>query len=198
MSTSRPNPKVDWYFEKAEQWKPELDKLREISLSTGLTEELKWGHPCYTDNGKNIVLIQGFKGYCALLFNNGAVLKDPKGMLVKVGENTRIARQARFTDLADIETAAPVLRDYIEEAVEAARAGLEVDLDEADATPVPAELQLRLDADPALRAAFEGLTPGRQREYLLYFSGAKQSKTRAARVEKLIPQILDGLGLRDA
>jgi uncharacterized protein YdeI (YjbR/CyaY-like superfamily) len=197
MSTSKPNPKVDWYFDKAEQWKPELDKLREISLSTGLTEELKWGHPCYTDDGKNIVLIQGFKGYCALLFNNGAVLKDPKGMLVKVGENTRIARQARFADLAEIETAAPVLRDYIQEAVEAARAGLAVDLDEAEATPVPAELQARLDADPKLRAAFEGLTPGRQRAYLLYFNGAKQSKTRGDRVEKCIPQILDGLGLND-
>ena len=120
MTKSEPNPKVDWYFDKAEQWQPELRKLREIALSTGLTEELKWGHPCYTDDGKNIVLIQGFKGYCAFLFNNGAVLKDPEGILVKVGENTRIARQARFANLAEIETLAPVLRDYIQEAVEAA------------------------------------------------------------------------------
>jgi uncharacterized protein YdeI (YjbR/CyaY-like superfamily) len=197
MTTSKPNPKVDWFFDKSTQWQPELRTLRDIALSTGLTEELKWGHPCYTDNGKNIVLIQGFKGYCAFLFNNGAVLNDPEGILVKVGENTRIARQARFTDLAEIEAAAPVLRDYIQEATEAARAGLKVDLDEADATPVPEEFQAQLDADPALRAAFDGLTPGRQRAYLFYFNGAKQSKTRASRVEKSVPRILDGLGPDD-
>ena len=197
MTKSTPNPKVDWYFDKAERWQPELRELREIALGIGLTEELKWGHPCYTDDHKNIVLIQGFKAYCALLFNNGAVLKDPEGILVRVGENTRIARQARFANLAEIEKLAPVLRDYIQEAVEAARTGLEVELDEAGATPIPAEFQARLDEDPILRAAFEGLTPGRQRAYLLYFNAAKQSKTRASRVEKSTPQILDGLGLNE-
>lgn len=197
MPTSAPNPKVDWYFEKAKQWRAEQEKLREIALGTGLTEELKWGHPCYTDNGKNIVLIQGFKDYCAYLFTKGAVLEDPKGILVRVGENSRIAKQARFNDLAEIETLAPVLADYIQEAVDAERSGLEVDLGEAEETPVPDEFQAALDADPALRAAFDGLTPGRQRAYLLYFNGAKQSKTRALRVEKSTPRILDGLGIND-
>lgn len=197
MSPSKPNSKVDWYFDKAAQWQPELRALRGLALSTGLTEEEKWGHPCYTDEGHNIVLIQGFKAYCALLFPNGAVLADPNGILVKMGENTRIARQARFGSLDEIETLAPVLRAYINEAIAAARAGLKVERDEADETPMPPEFQERLDADPALRAAFSELTPGRQRAYLLYFNGAKQSKTRASRVENSIPRILDGLGLND-
>lgn len=197
MTTSTPNPKVDWFFDKATQWQPELRALRDIALGTGLAEELKWGHPCYTDQGANIVLIQGFKGYCALLFPKGAALEDPDGILVKVGENTRFARQARFTDLSEIETLAPVLATYIQAAVEAERSGVEIELDEAGDAPVPVELQERLDADPALRAAFFGLTPGRQRAYLLYFNGAKQAKTRASRVEKSIPRMLDGLGLND-
>ncbi len=197
MTTSTPNPRVDWFFDKATQWQPELRTLRDIALNTGLTEDLKWGHPCYTDQDANIVLIQGFKAYCAYLFPKGAALEDPDGILVKVGENTRIARQARFTDLAEIETLAPVLTSYIQAAVAADRAGVEVELDEADAAPVPVEFQEQLDDDPALRAAFSGLTPGRQRAYLLYFNGAKQSKTRASRVEKSIPRILDGLGLND-
>jgi uncharacterized protein YdeI (YjbR/CyaY-like superfamily) len=197
MTTSNPNPKVDWFFDKATLWQPELRALRDIALRTGLTEDLKWGHPCYTDQGANIVLIQGFKAYCALLFPKGAALDDPNGILVKIGENTRIARQARFTNLAEIETLAPVLNTYIQAAVAAERAGVEVELDEDDATPMPVELQDRLDADPALRAAFSELTPGRQRAYLLYFNGAKQSKTRESRVEKSIPRILDGLGLND-
>jgi uncharacterized protein YdeI (YjbR/CyaY-like superfamily) len=197
VTTSEPNPKIDWYFEKATQWRSEQEKLRGIALSTGLTEEQKWGHPCYTDDGKNIVLIQGFKGYCALLFPNGAVLKDPNELLVKVGENTRFARQARFTTMDEIDELAPVLRDYIQEATEAARAGLEPELDASDETPVPAEFQAALDNDSALRAAFDDLTPGRQRAYLIYFNGAKQSKTRESRVEKSIPRILDGLGMND-
>ena len=197
MTSSTPNPKVDWFFDKATQWQPEVRTLRDIALGTGLTEELKWGHPCYTDNGANIVLIQGFKGYCALLFPKGVALEDPDGILVKVGEHTRIARQVRFTSLAEIETLAPVLATYIQAAVEAERSGVEIELDGADAAPVPVELQERLDADPALRAAFSGLTPGRQRAYLLYFNGAKQAKTRASRVETSIPRILDGLGLND-
>ena len=197
MTMSTPNPKVDWFFDKATQWQPELRTLRDIALNTGLTEDLKWGHPCYTDQDANIVLIQGFKAYCAYLFPKGAALEDPDGILVKVGENTRIARQARFTDLAEIETLAPVLTNYIQAAVAADRAGVEIELDEADAAPVPVEFQEQLDDDPAVRAAFSGLTPGRQRAYLLYFNGAKQSKTRASRVEKSIPRILDGLGLND-
>lgn len=197
MQANASNTKVDWYFEKATQWKAEQERLREICLGTGLAEELKWGHPCYTDDGKNIVLIQGFKGYCALLFPNGGVLKDPAGLLVRVGENTRIARQARFASMDEIESATPTVQAYIQEATDAARAGLEVDLDQAEATPVPAELQARLDADPALRAAFEGLTPGRQRAYLIYFNGAKQAKTRESRIDKCVPQILDGLGIND-
>ena len=197
MPPSMPNPKVDWYFHKAKNYKPEQEALRTLCLSTGLTEEQKWGHPCYTDGGKNIVLIQGFKGYCALLFPNGAVLKDPQNILVRVGENSRFARQARFDSLAEIEEKHSTLLDNIQEATEAARAGLEPELDESDETPVPEEFQAALDADPALRAAFDNLTPGRQRAYLLHFNGAKQSKTRASRVEKAIPQILDGLGLND-
>ena len=197
MAMSTPNPKVDWFFDKATQWQPELRTLRDIALNTGLTEDLKWGHPCYTDQDANIVLIQGFKAYCAYLFPKGAALEDPDGILVKVRENTRIARQARFTDLAEIETLAPVLTNYIQAAVAAERAGVEIELDEADAAPVPVEFQEQLDDDPAVRAAFSGLTPGRQRAYLLYFNGAKQSKTRASRVEKSIPRILDGLGLND-
>jgi uncharacterized protein YdeI (YjbR/CyaY-like superfamily) len=196
MATSPPNPGVDWFFDKATQWQPELRTLRDIALNTGLTEELKWGHPCYTDQGANIVLIQGFKAYCAYLFPKGAALEDPDGILVRVGDNTRIARQARFSDLTEIETLAPVLANYIQAAIAAERAGVEVVLDQADAAPVPVELQERLD-DPAVRAAFSGLTPGRQRAYLLYFNGAKQSKTRASRIEKSIPRILDGLGLND-
>jgi uncharacterized protein YdeI (YjbR/CyaY-like superfamily) len=197
MTTSNPNPKVDWFFDKATLWQPELRALRDIALRTGLTEDLKWGHPCYTDQGANIVLIQGFKAYCALLFPKGTALEDPDGILVKVGENTRFARQARFTDLAEIETLAPVLATYIQAAVAAERSGVEIELDEAGDAPVPIEFQERLDADPALRAAFSELTPGRQRAYLLFFNGAKQSKTRESRVEKAIPRILDGLGLND-
>jgi uncharacterized protein YdeI (YjbR/CyaY-like superfamily) len=197
MTTSNPNPKVDWFFDKATLWQPELRALRDIALRTGLTEDLKWGHPCYTDQGANIVLIQGFKAYCALLFPKGTALEDPDGILVKVGENTRFARQARFTDLAEIETLAPVLATYIQAAVAAERSGVEIELDEAGDAPVPIEFQERLDADPALRAAFSDLTPGRQRAYLLFFNGAKQSKTRESRVEKVIPRILDGLGLND-
>lgn len=197
MTTSEPNPKVDWFFDKATQWEPELRMLRDIALSTGLAEDLKWGHPCYTDQGANVVLIQGFKAYCALLFPKGAALEDPDGILVKVGENTRFARQARFTDLAEIEELAPVLATYIRAAVAAERSGVEIELDEADDAPMPNEFQERLDADPALRTAFSDLTPGRQRAYLLFFNGAKQSKTRESRVEKAIPRILDGLGLND-
>lgn len=197
MTPSEPNAKVNWYFEKAQNFKPEQDELRKICLASGLFEEVKWGHPCYTDAGKHIVLIQGFKNYCALLFPNGGVLKDPNGILVRVGQNSRYARQARFQSVAEIEQKTPILLDYIQEATEAARAGLEVELDESDATPVPEEFQAALDADPALRAAFDNLTPGRQRAWLLHVNGAKQSKTRTSRVEKAIPQILDGLGLND-
>ncbi len=191
------NPKVDAYLARQTQWKAESEQLRAIALGCGLTEDMKWGKPCYTDNGGNIVLIQGFKAYCALLFFNGALLDDPDGILVKVGANSRIARQARFTDVEQITARTGALQACIQQAIEAHRSGKTVDLDAEEPTAMPEEFQQRLEGDPALRAAFAGLTPGRQREYLLYFSGAKQSKTRADRVEKYVPRILDGLGMRD-
>ncbi len=174
-----------------------MEKLRSIALRTGLAEDLKWGKPCYTLDGANVVLIQGFKAYCALLFMKGALVQDPSDLLVKVGENSRIARQARFTDVVEIVAAEPALTAAIESAIDVERSGEKVDLEATDDVVAPEEFQTVLDADPALRAAFDALTPGRQRAYLLHFNGAKQSKTRAARVEKCIPQILDGLGLND-
>jgi uncharacterized protein YdeI (YjbR/CyaY-like superfamily) len=174
-----------------------MEALREIALSCGLTEEMKWGKPCYTDGGSNIVLIQGFKAYCGLLFFKGYMLDDPEGILSDVGPNSRIGKQARFTDLAQIRERSAAVKACIEQAIAVERSGAAAELEQND-LPVPEEFQQKLDEDPALRAAFEALTPGRQREYLLYFSGAKQAKTRAARVEKFIPHILDGLGMRDA
>lgn len=174
-----------------------MEKLRAIALQTGLAEDVKWGKPCYTLDGANVVLIQGFKAYCALLFMKGALVKDPSGLLVNVGENSRIARQARFTNVAGILAVEPALTAAIESAIDVERSGEKVDLNATDKVVAPEEFQRALAADPALRTAFDALTPGRQRAYFLHFNGAKQSKTRAARVEKCIPQILDGLGLND-
>lgn len=191
------NPKVDAFLGRQTAWRPEMEALREVALDCGLTEEIKWGKPCYTDDGSNIGLIQGFKAYCALLFFNGALLDDPKGTLDDVGPNSRIGKQARLTDVAEIAARSVALNACIEHAIEVERSGVKVELDEVNALTAPEEFQQKLDDDPALRAAFEALTPGRQRAYLLYFSEAKQSTTRIARVEKYIPQILEGLGMRE-
>ena len=196
--TSNANPKIVAFLARQTMWQAEMEQLRAIALGCGLTEEVKWGKPCYTDGGANIVLIQGFKAYCAFLFFKGILLDDPDGILDQVGPNSRIGRQARFTDLEQIVAKTPALEAVIRQAIEVERSGAEIDLTEEDDLAAPDEFQRKLDDDPALRAAFDELTPGRQREYLLYFSGAKQSKTRAARVDKYIPQILDGLGMRDA
>jgi uncharacterized protein YdeI (YjbR/CyaY-like superfamily) len=195
MSTM--NPKVDFFFTKAKKWREEFEKLRTIVLDCGLTEELKWGCPCYTFQKSNIIVIHGFKEYCALLFFKGALLKDAKGILVQQTENVQAARQIRFTNIWEIGEMEPVLKAYIKEAIEVEKAGLKVKLKKTEEFTVPEEFQNRLDEDPALKTAFEGLTPGRQRAYLFYFAGAKQSKTREARIEKYMQNILDGKGLDD-
>ena len=197
MKTNGMNPKVDWYFNKAKQWKEESEKLRAIILDCGLTEELRWGKPCYTFQKSNVVLIHGFKGYCALLFMKGALLKDPEGILIQQTENVQAARQIRFTNLREIVEMEPILKAYIKEAIEVEKAGLEVNYKKASEFKVPKEFQSKLDESPALKKAFAALTPGRQKGYLLYFSGAKQSKTRESRIEKCIPRILKGKGLDD-
>ncbi|MFL7837301.1 MAG: YdeI/OmpD-associated family protein [Candidatus Promineifilaceae bacterium] len=194
---SETNPEVDFFFDKAKQWQEEYRALRRIVLDCDLTEELKWGVPCYTFEGKNIVLMHGFKKYCALLFVKGALLKDPLGILVQQTKNVQAARQIRFTDIDEIVEMEPVLKAIINEAVEVEKAGLEVEFKETAEFDMPEEFQVKLDENPQLKAAFEALTPGRQRAYLLYFSSAKQSKTRTARVERYTPQILEGKGLND-
>jgi uncharacterized protein YdeI (YjbR/CyaY-like superfamily) len=190
------NPKVDVYLSKAKKWREEAEKLRMIILDCGLSEELKWGKPCYTFQKSNIVIIQGFKESCALLFCKGALLKDAHGILKKPGENTQAARRIPFTNVREIVELEPILKAYILEAVGVEKAGLEVSFIK-NPEPVPEELQFRLDEIPALKAAFNALTPGRQRAYILYFSAAKQSQTRASRVEKYRRQILMGKGLMD-
>jgi len=197
MTTSGMNPKVDWYFSKAKKWKEESEKLRKIILDCGLTEELRWGKPCYTFQKSNIVLIHGFKEYCALLFFKGALLKDPKGILIQQTENVQAARQVRFTNFREIVELTPTLKAYIKEAIEVEKAGLKVTLKKTSEFKVPEEFQNKLDEMPALKTAFGALTPGRQRGYILYFSAAKQAKTREARVSKCMPQILNGKGLDD-
>jgi uncharacterized protein YdeI (YjbR/CyaY-like superfamily) len=188
------NPKVDGYLKKAEKWQEEMTKLRRISLDSGLTEELKWGKPCYTFQKSNIVIIQGFKEFCALLFCKGALLRDPNGILKEFGWHA--ARRIPFTNVLEIVEMEPILKAYICEAIDAEKAGLKVRLKKKP-EPIPEELQDKLDEIPVLKAAFDGLTPGRQRGYILYFSAAKQSKTRASRVKKCMPQILKGKGLND-
>lgn len=191
------NPKVDAVISKITKWREEFEKLREIALGCGLEEELKWGQPCYMAEGANIVLIHGFKEYCAYLFFKGALLKDPKGILIQQTENVQSGRQIRFTGLVEIVKLEKTLKAYIREAVEVEKAGLKVELKKTTDYAVPEEFRARLDSDRALKAAFEGLTPGRQRAYLFHFGQAKQSKTREARIEKCIPKIMDGLGLDD-
>ena len=191
------NPKVDWYFNKAGKWQKEIEKLREIILDCDLVEELKWGCPCYSFEKKNIVLIHVFKEYCAVLFFKGALLKDTKGILIQQTENVQAARQMRFTSLQEIVKLEKTLKAYIYEAVEVEEAGLKVPLKKTQEFKMPEEFQTKLDKLPALKKAFYELTPGRQRGYLLYFSSAKQSKTREARIEKYVERILDGKGLED-
>jgi uncharacterized protein YdeI (YjbR/CyaY-like superfamily) len=186
--------KVDGYLRKAKKWKEEMEKLRRISLGCGLTEELKWGKPCYTFQKSNIVIIQGFKEFCALLFFNGALLDDPRGILKKFG--WQAARRIPFTNVREINEMEPILKAYLCEAIEAEKAGLKVNLTR-NPEPVPEEFQNKLDEIPALKTAFDALTPGRQRGYILYFSAAKQSKTRESRVEKCMKRILNGKGLND-
>ena len=191
------NPAVDFYFGKDKKWHAETSKLRTIVLGCELTEELKWGVPCYTLEDNNIVLIHTFKEYCALLFFKGALLKDAKGILVQQTKNTQAARQIRFKSVQEIDQMKSVVKTYIAEAIKVEKAGLKVDFKKTEEFAMPEEFQEKLDKQPALKAAFEALTPGRQRGYLLYFSAAKQSKTRVARVEKCLPKILDGKGLDD-
>ncbi|AMA51216.1 YdeI/OmpD-associated family protein [Bacillus inaquosorum] len=197
MSYSRTNPKVDEFLNKATKWKEEYEKLRNICLDFELTEEFKWKHPCYTFNSKNIVLIHGFKEYCALLFHKGALIKDDHGILIQQTENVQAARQIRFTNVQEIVEMETILKAYIHEAIEVEKAGLEVDFKKDTEYKIPEELQNKFDQIPALKAAFEALTPGRQRAYILYFSQAKQSKTRESRIEKYMEKILNGKGLKD-
>ncbi|PEE37870.1 YdeI/OmpD-associated family protein [Bacillus pseudomycoides] len=197
MTNSEMNPKVDEFLSKAKKWKEEYEKLRNIVLDCELTEEFKWMHPCYTFEKKNIVLIHGFKEYCALLFQKGSLLQDADGILIQQTENVQAARQIRFTNVQEIVEMETILKAYIYEAIEVEKAGLEVKMKEHKEFIIPEELQNKFDEIPALKTAFEALTPGRQRAYILYFSQPKQSKTRESRVEKYIEQILNGKGLND-
>ena len=192
-----PNPKVDWYFDKDTPWKEAYAKLRELALDSGLTEELKWGHPCYTLKGKNVFLMHGFKAYCALLFHKGALLKDDHTLLVQQTENVQGVRQIRFTSLTEIVKLTPVLRSYMQEAIAIEQAGFKVPLKKTAEFAMPEEFAAKLKAMPALKKAFNALTPGRQRGYLLYFGDAKQSNTREARIDKNVDRILAGKGLDD-
>ena len=194
---NRMNSKVDFYFNKAKKWQEEFEKLRMIILDCGLTEELKWGVPCYTFEKRNIVLIHGLKEYCALLFFKGALLNDPKDILIQQTKNVQAARQIRFTSVREIVKMKPILKAYIHEAIEVEKAGLKVNLKNTTEFIIPEEFQDKLDEIPSLKTAFDALTPGRQKAYVLYFSAPKQSKTREARVGKCMQQILNGKGLND-
>ncbi|UOE49410.1 DUF1801 domain-containing protein [Mucilaginibacter sp. SMC90] len=191
------NPKVDFYFNKAEKWQEEIEQLRLIALDCGLIEELKWGCPCYTYRESNIVLIHVFKEYCAFLFFKGALLSDTHKVLIQQSENVQAARQIRFTHVEEVTAQRNILKAYIYEAIEVEKAGLKVNLKKTEDFAVADEFQSKLNSIPALKVAFEALTPGRQKAYLLHFSQPKQSSTREARVEKWMPQILNGKGLND-
>jgi len=194
---NRMNPKVDVYLSKAKKWQEELEKLRMIILDCQLTEELKWGVPCYTFQKSNIVLIHVFKEYCALLFFKGALLNDANGILIKQTKNTQAGRQIRFTNVREIVEMETILKAYIYEAIEVEKAGLKVNFKKTTEFIIPEKFQNKIDEIPALKTAFDALTPGRQRAYILYFSAPKQSKTRESRVEKCMQQILNGKGLND-
>jgi len=194
---NKTNPKVDFYFSKSKKWQDELSKLRTTILDCQLTEELKWGVPCYTFQNANVALLHEFKEYCAILFVKGALLKDAEGILIQQTENVQAARQVRFTKVKEIVEMETILKAYIYEAIEVEKSGLKVPYKKATEFPVAEEFQIKLDEMPDLSAAFYALTPGRQRAYLLYFSSPKQSKTREVRIEKCMPQILNGKGLND-
>jgi uncharacterized protein YdeI (YjbR/CyaY-like superfamily) len=191
------NSKVDGFLKRQDKWRPEFEKLRAIILDSGLTEELKWGQPCYALDGKNVVLIHGFKEYCAILFHKGALLKDAKGVLIQQTKNVQAARQIRFTSVQQVTRLEKTVKAYVREAIEIERAGLKVQLKKHEDYERPEELESKLTANAKLKKAFAALTPGRQRAYIFHFSQPKTSKTRAARVEKHTPRILAGLGLDD-
>lgn len=191
------NPKVDFFFDKATQWKKEFEQLRKIVLACGLEETLKWGQACYTYDAKNIVLIHGFKEYCALLFFKGALISDEDNMLIQQTENVQSARQARFTNVKDITKQEKKLKALIYQAIEVEKAGLKVKLKTTAEYKVPEEFQRQLNKNAALKKAFNTLTPGRQRAYLFHFAQPKQVSTREARIDKLIPKIMEGKGLND-
>lgn len=191
------NPKVDWFFAKDTQWKEAFALLREIALDSGLDEELKWGHPCYTLNGKNVFLLHGFKHYCAVLFHKGALLKDPKGLLVQQTPNVQSARQMRFTSVKELQQRTAALKTFMREAIALEKAGKKVDLKDTSQFTMPTEFAQALKDMPELKKAFKGLTPGRQRGYLLHFGSAKQQATREARIAKHVDRILAGKGLDD-
>jgi uncharacterized protein YdeI (YjbR/CyaY-like superfamily) len=197
MTNSKMNPKVDEFLTKAKKWKEEYETLRKIVLDCELTEDFKWMNPCYTFEKKNVVLMHGFKEYCALLFPKGSLLQDSHGILIQQTENVQGARQIRFTNVQEIVEKEAVLKAYIYEAIEVEKAGLKVKSKKPEELIIPEELQHKFDEIPALKTAFTTLTPGRQRAYILHFSAAKQSKTRESRVEKCIPNILNGKGLND-
>ncbi len=194
---SEPNPEVDAILSKETSWKAEMQALREIALAAPLREEVKWGQPCYTLDGKNVLIIHAFKDYCALLFLKGALMKDPAGLLIRQTENVQSSRQIRFTGLDEIVRRSADLKAYLADAIEIEKAGLKIEKKETGEFPCPDEFRARLDASPKLKAAFAALTPGRQRGYLLHFAGAKQAKTREARIDKSVAQILAGKGLDD-
>jgi uncharacterized protein YdeI (YjbR/CyaY-like superfamily) len=191
------NPKVDIFLSKAKRWREEMEILRMLLLDCQLTEELKWGKPCYTFQKSNIVIIIGFKEYCALGFFKGALLNDANGILIKPGENTQAGRQIRFTNVREIDEMEPIVKAYIYEAIEAEKTGLKVNFKKTSEFKIPEEFQKKLDENAALQTAFDALTPGRQRAYILHFSAPKQSKTRESRVEKWLQQILNGKGIND-
>jgi len=191
------NPKVNWFFDKSTKWQEAYQELRDLALTFELTEELKWGCPCYTLNKNNVFLIHGFKDYCALLFMKGAIMKDPKSILVQQTENVQSARQIRFANLDEIIKQRTAIKSYIKNAIEIEKSGIQVEMKKTAEFKMPEEFQTALNEMSELKSAFYKLTPGRQRGYLLYFSSAKQSKTRNERVEKYIPKILDGKGLED-
>ncbi len=191
------NPKVDSFLKRQDHWRAEFERLRGILLGSGLTEDLKWGQPCYALDGKNVALIHGFKQYCAILFHKGALLRDPKGVLIQQTKNVQAARQIRFTSVQEVTRLAKTVKAYVREAIEIERAGLKVQFKKTEDLELPEEFESRLAANAKLKAAFAALTPGRQRAYIFHFSQPKLSTTRVARVEKHVPRILKGLGLDD-
>jgi len=191
------NPKAESYVKNAKQWQAEFAKLRDLALDCPLTEEFKWGHPCYALEGQNVFLMHGFKEYCALLFMKGALMKDPAGILVQQTDTVQSARQIRFTSADQIAGMATMLKAYMHEAIEIGKSGAKVDFKKAEDFAIPEEFKAKLAEVPDLKTAFDALTPGRQKGYLLHFAGAKQAKTREARIEKYVPKILQGKGLDD-